>query len=239
MDIRVISIGALGVNPLWNEREPKRTGHATTTLIRTGKANILIDPGLPAPALKARLGERVNLEPKDITHVFLTSFAPESRRAIGLFDKAEWLLSETERESVGVPLAHSLQRLAQTQEDLDSAGEQLQDDQKTMLEILRQDITILSRCKAAPDSLANAVDLFPLPGVTAGLCGLLIGEASRTTLICGDAIPTQDHLEQGKVLPTCWSREKAQESFSEAVEIADLLILGRDNAVMNMTRRGL
>jgi glyoxylase-like metal-dependent hydrolase (beta-lactamase superfamily II) len=239
MDIRVISIGALGVNPLWNEREPKRTGHATTTLIRTGKANILIDPGLPAPALKARLGERVNLEPKDITHVFLTSFAPECRRAIGLFDKAEWLLSETERESVGVPLAHSLQRLAQTQEDLDSAGEQLQDDQKTMLEILRQDITILSRCKAAPDSLANAVDLFPLPGVTAGLCGLLIGEASRTTLICGDAIPTQDHLEQGKVLPTCWSREKAQESFSEAVEIADLLILGRDNAVMNMTRRGL
>jgi glyoxylase-like metal-dependent hydrolase (beta-lactamase superfamily II) len=239
MDIRVISIGALGANPLWNEREPKRTGHATTTLIRTGKANILIDPGLPAPALKARLGERVNLEPKDITHVFLTSFAPECRRAIGLFDKAEWLLSETERESVGVPLAHSLQRLAQTQEDLDSAGEQLQDDQKTMLEILRQDITILSRCKAAPDSLANAVDLFPLPGVTAGLCGLLIGEASRTTLICGDAIPTQDHLEQGKVLPTCWSREKAQESFSEAVEIADLLILGRDNAVMNMTRRGL
>jgi glyoxylase-like metal-dependent hydrolase (beta-lactamase superfamily II) len=239
MDIRVISIGALGVNPLWNEREPKRTGHATTTLIRTGKANILVDPGLPAPALKARLGERVNLEPKDVTHVFLTSFAPECRRAIGLFDKAEWLLSETERESVGVPLAHSLQRLAQTQEDLDSAGEQLQDDQKTMLEILRQDITILARCKAAPDSLANAVDLFPLPGVTAGLCGLLIGEASRTTLICGDAIPTQDHLEQGKVLPTCWNREKAQESFSEAVEIADLLILGRDNAVMNMTRRGV
>jgi glyoxylase-like metal-dependent hydrolase (beta-lactamase superfamily II) len=98
---------------------------------------------------------------------------------------------------------------------------------------------VLARCKAAPDSLANAVDLFPLPGVTAGLCGLLIGEASRTTLICGDAIPTQDHLEQGKVLPTCWNREKAQESFSEAVEIADLLILGRDNAVMNMTRRGV
>ncbi len=239
MDIRVISIGALGANHLWNEREPKRTGHATTTLIRTGKANILVDPGLPAPALKARLGERVNLEPKDITHVFLTSFAPECRRAIGLFDQAEWLLSETERESVGVPLAHSLQRLAQTQEDLDSAGEQLQDDQKTMLEILRQDIAVLARCKPAPDALANAVDLFPLPGVTAGLCGLLIGEASRTTLICGDAIPTQDHLEQGKVLPTCWNREKAQESFSEAVEIADLLILGRDNAVMNMTRRGV
>lgn len=239
MDIRVISIGALSANHLWNERDPKRTGHATTTLIRAGKATILVDPGLPAPALKARLGERVNLEPKDVTHVFLTSFAPECRRAIGLFDQAEWLISEGERESVGVPLAQSLHRLAQTREDLDSAGEDLEDDQKAMLEILRQDVAVLARCKPAPDALAHGVDLFPMPGVTQGLCGLLLSEPSRTTLVCGDAIPTQDHLEQGKVLPTCWNREKAQESFQEAVEIADLLILGRDNAVMNMTRRGV
>ncbi len=239
MDTRVISIGALGANHLWNEREPKRTGHATTTLIRSGKAVILVDPGLPAPALKARLGERVNLDPKDVTHVFLTSFAPEARRAIGLFDQAEWLLSEAERETVGVPLAQSLHRLAQTREALDSAGEEVPEDQADTLEILRQDVTILSRCKPAPDNLAPGVDLFPLPGVTQGLCGLLVSEATRTTLVCGDAIPTQDHLDQGKVLPTCWDREKAQESFAEAVEIADLLVLGRDNAVMNMTRRGV
>lgn len=239
MDIRVISIGALGANHLWNEREPKRTGHATTTLVRSGRAVILVDPGLPAPALKARLGERANLDPKDVTHVFLTSFAPECRRAIELFDRAEWLLSEAERETVGVPLAQSLHRLAQTREDLEAAGEAFDEDQAAMLEILRRDVAVLSRCRPAPDSLAAGVDLFPLPGVTAGMCGLLLGEASRTTLVCGDAIPTQDHLEQGKVLPTCWDRAKAQESFQEAVEIADLLVLGRDNAVMNMTRRGV
>ncbi len=239
MDIRVISIGALGANHLWNEREPKRTGHATTTLVRSGRAVILVDPGLPAPALKARLGERANLDPKDVTHVFLTSFAPECRRAIELFDRAEWLLSEAERETVGVPLAQSLHRLAQTREDLEAAGEAFDEDQAAMLEILRRDVAVLSRCRPAPDSLAAGVDLFPLPGVTAGMCGLLLGEASRTTLVCGDAIPTQDHLEQGKVLATCWDRAKAQESFSEAVEIADLLVLGRDNAVMNMTRRGV
>lgn len=239
MDIRVISIGALGANHLWNEREPKRTGHATTTLVRSGEAVIVVDPGLPAPALKARLGERVNLDPRDVTHVFLTSFAPECRRAIELFDRAEWLLSEAERETVGVPLAQSLHRLAQTREDLEAAGEAFDEDQAAMLEILRRDVAVLSRCRPAPDSLAAGVDLFPLPGVTAGMCGLLLGEASRTTLVCGDAIPTQDHLEQGKVLPTCWDRAKAQESFQEAVEIADLLVLGRDNAVMNMTRRGV
>ncbi|RMH24934.1 MAG: hypothetical protein D6692_11975 [Planctomycetota bacterium] len=108
-----------------------------------------------------------------------------------------------------------------------------------MLDIIRRDVALLARTKAASDSIAPGVDLFPLPGVTQGLCGLLLAEPTRTTLICGDAIPTQDHLEQGKVLPTCWDLEKAQESFQEAVEIADLLILGRDNAVMNMTRRGV
>jgi len=239
MDTRVISIGALSANPLWNERQPVRTGHSTTTLVRAGDAVILVDPGLPAPALKARLGERANLEPNDITHVFLTSFSPECRRALEMFDRAEWLLSEGERETVGVPMAHSLQRLAQTAEDVANAGEELDDDQKTMLDIVRRDVAILARCHAAPDSLAPGVDLFPLPGVTQGMCGLLLSEPTRTTLICGDAVPTQDHLDQGKVLPTCWDREKAQESFKEAIEIADTLVLGRDNAVINPTRQGM
>lgn len=239
MDTRVISIGSLSTNPIWNEREPRRTGHSTTTLVRSGDAVVLVDPGLPAPALKARLSERVNLAPKDITHVFLTSFSPECRRALELFDQAEWLLSETERETVGVPMATSLQRLAQTAEDLRDAGEEVDDDQKTMLDIVRRDVAILSRCHAAPDSIAPGVDLFPLPGVTQGMCGLLLAEPTRTTLITGDAIATQDHLDQGKVLPTCWDREKAQESFQEAIEIADALILGRDNMVINPTRQGL
>lgn len=239
MDLRVISIGALAVNHLWSEREPRRTGHSTTTLVRAGDAVILIDPGLPAPALKARLSERVNLDPRDITHVFLTSFNPECRRSIELFDQAQWLISEPERESMGVPLAQSLHRLAQTKEELDSAGEPLDDDQQAMLRILQQDVAILSRCLPAPDSIAPGVDLFPLPGVTRGLTGLLLAEPTRTVLVCGDAIPTQDHLEQGKVMPTCQNREQAQESFQEAVEIADLLVLGRDNAVMNPMRRGI
>ncbi|MEM9373065.1 MAG: MBL fold metallo-hydrolase [Planctomycetota bacterium] len=239
MDTRVISIGALATNPIWNEREPARTGHSTTTLVRAGDATILVDPGLPAPALKARLSERANLDPSDITHVFLTSFSPECRRALELFDRAEWLLSETERETVGVPMATSLQRLAQTAEDLRDAGEDISDDQKTMLDIVRRDVALLSRCHAAPDSIAPGVDLFPLSGVTQGMCGLLLAEPTRTTLITGDAIATQDHLDQGKVLPTCWNREKAQESFQEAIEIADALILGRDNVVINPTRQGL
>ncbi len=239
MDIRILSIGTLAAHPLWNERHPIRTGHSTTTLIQKGDAKIIVDPGLPAPALKARLGERAGLIPEAITHVFLTSFNPECRRGIGIFDKADWLIGEQEREAVGVPIAQSLARLAQNKELAEHAGEEFDESQQSMLEILQQDVAELARCQPAPDSIIDNVDLFPLPGFSPGLCGLILAEPSRTTLICGDAIPTAEHLDQGKVLPTCADRELAQESFKEAIEIADVLILGRDNIIINPTKRGI
>lgn len=239
MDIRVLSIGALAAHPLWNERNPVRTGHSTTVLIQSGDFKIIVDPGLPGPVLKARLGERAGLTPNQITHVFLTSFNPECRRGIELFDLAQWMISEKERESVGIPIAQSLARLAETRELALRAGEVFEDDQQTMFEILQRDVGELSRCIPAPDSIAPEIDLFPLPGFSMGMCGLLISEPSRTTLICGDAIPTVEHLEQGKVLPTCADRAMAQESFKEAIEIADVLIMGRDNIVINPTKRGI
>jgi hypothetical protein len=69
------------------------------------------------------------------------------------------------------------------------------------------------------------------------MCGLLIEEPRHTTVICGDAIPTVEHLDQGKVLVSALDVEKAKASFEEAVEIADLLVLGRDNMVVNPTKR--
>ena len=229
MDVRIISIGTLSAHPLWQERHPVRTGHSTTTLIRTGKANILVDPGLPGIALKARLSERVDLTPEQVTHVFLTSFNPECRRGIELFDKAEWLLSEKERESIGIPLAQSLAALAEMRDTAASAGQPMDEDQQGMLAVLQRDVAVLARCQAAPDSIVPGVDLFPLPGFSDGMCGLLVNEPTKTTLICGDAIPSIEHLLEGKVLPTCANREQALESYQEAVEIADVLVLGRDN----------
>ncbi|MEL6329089.1 MAG: MBL fold metallo-hydrolase [Planctomycetota bacterium] len=230
--LRVISIGALAAHPLWNERDAARTGHATTTLIESTEpgsdapVRLLVDPGLPGPALLARLRERANLGPEQITHVFLTGFEPERRRAIAAFDRARWLISGAEREAVGVPLAQGLKRLA---ENFESPDEEVE-------AILRSDVAVLQRCEAAPDTLAEGVDLFPLPGVSAGCCGLLLS-GRETTLVCGDAIPTIEHLEQGKVLPSADDAERAQESFREAVEIADVLVLGRDNLVVNPLRK--
>src|SRR5262245_33606777 len=112
MDVRIISIGAMAAHPLWGEKAGAevRTGHATTVLVRTDKRAILIDPGLPVQALVARLAERSGLRPRDITHVFLTSFKPETVRGIAAFEHATWWVSEMERERVGVPIAQRLQQ---------------------------------------------------------------------------------------------------------------------------------
>ena len=69
LQYRIISIGTLASNPIWNEKGQVRTGHATTTLVRSGAANILVDPSLPPQILLARLSERTDLDPKAITQI--------------------------------------------------------------------------------------------------------------------------------------------------------------------------
>lgn len=245
MDYRIISIGTLSSHPLWNERagglratsggaghSNARTGHATTTLISSRDRHILVDPGLPAQALVARLAERANLTPSDITDVFLTSFHPETHRALPAFEKARWLISETEREAVGVQLATALKDLVTRSESQGGVSKE-----ESLLGMLRTEVALLQRCEPAPQSLADRVDIFPMPGVSPGLCGLVLSGARFTTVVCGDAIPTIEHLEQGKVLNNAVDIEAARSSFEEALEVADMLILGRDNVVVNPTKR--
>lgn len=225
ISLRVISIGTLARHPLWGERNMMRTAHATTTLVTSDHRQILVDPSLPAPVLKARLFERAGIAHDAVTHVFLTSFRPDLRAGLDLFSQSmPVFISEQERETVGRTLIEHY-RQARQEKDQD------------LLKHLAAEIDILERCKAAPDSLDEHVDLFPLPGVTPGLAGLLISHPGATTLICGDAIPTVEHLEAGHVLQESFNLDQARESFTEAVEIADYLVLGRDNFIPNPTRR--
>ena len=223
IDYRIISIGTLASHPLWNDPAEARTGHSTTTLICAGEARVLVDPGLPAQALVARLSERTNVKPHEITHVFLTALTQDHYRALPVFDHAPWLVFEAEREAALHGLNDQLER-AKEAGDADLAS------------TVRQYIELVERCRPAEDRLVEGVDLFPLPGVTPGTCGLLLPLPRRTVLVCGDAVATVEHLQEGKVLPHSADIEQAQESFKEAVEIADVLILGRDNIVMNPLR---
>ncbi len=222
--VDIISIGTLSRNRLWSESEPVRTAHATTSLIRTGKHHILIDPGLPAPALQARLFERTGLTPDKITTVFLTNFRPSHRQGLSLFPDARILIHDIEQRVAAEFLERMLEEAPE--QDLDR-------------KIFADELKLLQSLKNPDDKLTENVDLFPLFGYTPGTCGLLVSTPTRTTLIAGDAVPTQDHFLAGQVLPDTWDIKMAHESLAEAYEIADLIIPAHDNIFINPRTQGM
>lgn len=215
MELIIVSIGALAKHAIWGEKIAMRTSHATTTLIKTGDKNILIDPSLPAQALGARLEERSGLKPQQITHVFLTNWRPVHRRAIELFGAAQWLMHEEEIAAANAALENAI--------DIAHRQNQPVDD------IITNEQALLKRVQAAPDELADGVDLFPLTGYTPGQCGMLIAEPTLTTIIAGDAVPTAAHFSAGQVFGDCYDLAKAKESLSELYEVADMIVPGHDN----------
>jgi glyoxylase-like metal-dependent hydrolase (beta-lactamase superfamily II) len=220
----IISIGTLSRNRLWNETQELRTAHSTTTLIRSGNRHILVDPGLPAPALAARLNERTGLSPDRIDTVFLSNFRPDHRAGLAIFRKAKIFIHELEQQAVG----QHLQRLLEEAplQDID-AGQ------------IKAELDLLQSLKPAPDELADNIDLFPLSGYTPGTCGLLLAMPTSTVVLASDAVPTQDHFLAAQVLPECWDIEAAQESLREVYEIADIIIPGHDNIFQNPRASGM
>jgi len=220
----IISIGTLSRNRLWGESEATRTSHATTTLIRSGKRTILVDPGLPAQVLAARLHERSGLRPDQVDTIFLTNFRPAHRAGLPLFPKAKMLIHEAEQQAN----RQHLERLVQDAppEDIDR-------------KILRQELGLLNSLTPADDKVADMLDLFPLPGYTPGTCGLLIKLPTSTIILAGDAVPTQEHFLAGQVLPDAYDIETAQESMREVYEIADLIIPSHDNLFVNPRSAGM
>jgi glyoxylase-like metal-dependent hydrolase (beta-lactamase superfamily II) len=220
----IISIGTLSRNRLWNEPDALRTPHATTTLIRTGKRHILVDPGLPPQALQARLFERTGLQPAAIDTVFLTNFRPAHRSGLSLFPNARRLIHELEQQAVREDLSNLIDQAPE--EDLDRAH-------------MERELGLLNEFEPADDELAENVDLFPLFGYTPGTTGLLLALPTQTVLLAGDAVATQDHFLAGQVLPDSASIPQAQEALQEVYEIADLIIPGHDNLFLNPRTHGI
>lgn len=220
----IISIGTLARNRLWNENEVVRTAHATTTLIRSQKRQILVDPGLPATVIGARLAERTGLRPEQIDTVFLTSFKPYTVAGLEAFPKARILIHEVEQEFARGQLTRLIDQAPE--EDIDRA-------------YMERELELLERCEPAPDELTEDVDLFPLSGHSPGLCGLLLKSPLMTALVTGAAVPTLDHFLAGQVLPDSRDIPQAQESLKEAYEIADLIVPGFDNLFLNPRTQGI
>ena len=136
IEYRIISIGTLAAHPLWDEKGEIRTGHPTTTLISSGETHILVNPGLPATILGARMGERTNIRPDQITDVFLTALGQDHYRAMPAFERAEWYAYETEGIAALAGLRDQLQRA-------EEGGDQ------DLVQTVQQHIEIIRRCRAA------------------------------------------------------------------------------------------
>ncbi len=225
MEVFVISISALAKNSLWDEKQPVRTSHATTTMIKADGGIVLVDPALPPPALEARIFERTGLKPPAITQVFLTNWRPAHRRALGLFKHAQWFMLDDE--------------ITAAKNALNEAQRYADESARTDAQVLADELKLLEKVRPAPDELLEDVSLFPLPGYTPGQCGLLVSLPTSTIIIAGDAVPTAGHFAAGKVFQECFDIRRATESMAELYEIADLIIPGHDNLFVNPRAAGI
>ena len=164
VEYRIISIGTLSHNRLWDEPAAVRTGHATSVLVRSDGRSILVDPSLPGPILEARLGERTGKKLSDVTDVFCTTLRPVHRRGLEALGHANWWCSEKELETYRLYLSG----LRETAERLSS------DD----VQSVETDLALLSRVEAAPEKFGPQVHLYPLTGASPG------SAARKFTIAC-------------------------------------------------------
>ena len=219
VEYRIISIGTLSHNLLWNESTAARTQHATTTLVTDGERRILVDPSLPGGILEGRLFERTGQTAKSITDVFCTTLRADFRRGLEAFDHAEWWCSEMELEWY----TQHLVALADSAGRLDSEE----------AENIEKDLALTGRFRPAPDKFSDQVGLYPLAGPTAGCAGVLLTPATSTVIIAGPAAPTAEHIERGMVWEQCSEKDKAMQTLVDLLELADVIVPGFDNVVFS------
>lgn len=218
--VDIISVGTLSHNRFWNETAPKRTPHATTTLIRDAGSTIVVDPSMPPEVLEYRLDERSGLKPKDIDVVFLTNFRPVHRRGIALFDGASWLMGGDEISHMQAHLSALVDRAESMHEPPD--------------ELVESELMLLGRLEPAAEQLTEFVHLFPSPGVTPGSASLLVLSGDRTVAVAGDTIITREYFEHRQIFDHHADADAAKHSFLDVVEIADLIIPGHGDWIFDI-----
>jgi len=75
------------------EEKNEEFASSTTTLVRTGKLKIIVDPGMNRKLLLEAL-EKENLSSKDINYIFLSHYHLDHSLLTGIFENAEVLYTE-------------------------------------------------------------------------------------------------------------------------------------------------
>lgn len=98
----IITVGHLSRNRFWDEDEgqPYREVLCTSTLIRTGTHNIVVDPSQPPEVFAQSLFDASGLKPNDIDLVYLTHKHPDHYVGLALFEGVQVYMAAGDLESV-------------------------------------------------------------------------------------------------------------------------------------------
>lgn len=163
---KTLTIGHLTRNKYWGECDYAQYHDcvATTTLIQAGGVNILVDPTFPVDQMEALLKKHSGLTREDINIIYATHFHMDHRFDADCYPNAKCYMS-----------AASLQ-------DAEKAGNLPEPDDPLHL------------FQPAPNPLVPGIRLYPLPGHTYGLTGLVFEAAEGTVLVGGDTIMGEEYF---------------------------------------------
>ena len=215
-----LTIGHLSRNKYWDESDSQAYHPvlATTTVIRDGDIVILADPSQPFEEMKAKLKQYCGLEPGDVDIVFATHYHGDHRVDMGMYENAVCYMSQASIR------------------DMESAREKAAGDD-SLASLVEGEI---DRFRPAPGQLTEGVRLYPLPGHTPGLTGLIFKSRGRSVLVAGDTIMGPEYFEN---LDGYWFNEDLDEtrrSIRKAARDADIIIPGHgDVFVVSEHRPGM
>lgn len=215
-----LTIGHLSRNKYWGESDSQAYHPvlATTTVIRDGDTVILADPSQPFEEMKAKLKQYCGLEPGDVDIVFATHYHGDHRVDMGMYENAVCYMSQASIR------------------DMESAREKAAGDD-SLASLVEGEI---DRFRPAPGQLTEGVRLYPLPGHTPGLTGLIFKSRGRSVLVAGDTIMGPEYFEN---LDGYWFNEDLDEtrrSIRKAARDADIIIPGHGDAfVVSEHRPGM
>lgn len=201
---RQLTLGHLSRNKFWGE-DPDTQYHsvvASSTLVRDGEINILVDPTLPVEEMESRLKRYCGIDRNDIDIVFATHFHTDHRLDAEKYPNAKLYMS-----------AESVQEVA----DLRKEG-------GTFAQIFLNGAVF--DFEAAPRYLSPGVEVCPLPGHTLGLAGLVFTSGGKKILLAGDTIMNPEYYNAREGYFIDASQEKTAASMDWAAKNVDIIVPG-------------
>lgn len=201
---RQLTLGHLSRNKFWGE-DPDTQYHsvvASSTLVRDGDINILVDPTLPVEEMESRLKRYCGIDRKDIDIIFATHFHTDHRLDAEKYPNAKLYMSaESVREVAclreeGGPLAQAFLNAA------------------------------VFDFEAAPRFLSPGVIVQPLPGHTVGLAGLVFTSGGKKILLAGDTIMNLEYYNAREGYFIDASQEMTAASMDWASKNVDIIVPG-------------